>query len=520
MPTPPHHFKFKAAQQPSLRGSYGASIGALVFLALLQAPLARAVPINFAGGQFGDPAVIHYLSDAVTPIPTDGSFKFELGVFASPFVPTVANHDQWLANWRPVTDAVGAPDPAATTDFTIIPFLFGDFDGFNSTVDLLHNNPPHGVGVQTYIWGFDNRSVAGAGQWILLTDSAEWKIPDALSGLSNSPTWTVGNSNPAQILLGSRTGASMTMGSVNVGGAVGPLITIDDQNTNEDSGSVSFTIELSESAQTATTVNYSVVAETAEPGDDFTVDSGTLTIDAGATTAPLAVSVAEDNIDETNETFRVVLTNPQGATLMDPEGIGTIVDNDPPPQVSISAATAYENGGTLQIPISLSAPSEFPISVNLVQSAGNIVVGVDIVTLPTIANFAPGETSITVGVSLIDDSTPEVDKWNFITLDSPVNAVLGSAGVKSAITILDDDALAQLEGTGSLSFNAATGVMTISWDAVANRPYHIMFTTDLINWAPLPEAGMLNPTSSNASFTHPDAAEIRGFYKIVNGHAP
>jgi subtilisin family serine protease/subtilisin-like proprotein convertase family protein len=61
---------------------------------------------------------------------------------------------------------------------------------------------------------------------------------------------------------------------------------------------------------------------------DYASTSGTLTFAPGATTQTVTVAVNGDVLDEANESFLVNLSNPVEASLADPQGRGTIVDDD------------------------------------------------------------------------------------------------------------------------------------------------------------------------------------------------
>ena len=76
------------------------------------------------------------------------------------------------------------------------------------------------------------------------------------------------------------------------------------------------------------TVNYATADGTATSPADFGAISGTLTFAPGVTTQPISVSIVNDAIAEGNETFTVALSNPTVATIADPSGLGTIVDDE------------------------------------------------------------------------------------------------------------------------------------------------------------------------------------------------
>ncbi len=169
--------------------------------------------IVFAGGA---PGATSYLSDGATGVPTDGGFFFELGVFVDGFVPSAENTDEWLDHWVMMTDSQGAPDPDAKTEFALVSSIFGDYGGYSSSVEMDHNNPPFAAGTRGFLWGYDEREVAGDAEWILLTNSSDWLFPNAVTGQVPTQTWTLGTADPDEALVGTHNGSSMTMGAVAV----------------------------------------------------------------------------------------------------------------------------------------------------------------------------------------------------------------------------------------------------------------------------------------------------------------
>jgi Calx-beta domain-containing protein len=54
-----------------------------------------------------------------------------------------------------------------------------------------------------------------------------------------------------------------------------------------------------------------------------------VTFTAGTVSRTITIKVLGDSVDEADETFFVNLVTPQNATIVDGQGIITIVDNDP-----------------------------------------------------------------------------------------------------------------------------------------------------------------------------------------------
>src|SRR5262249_5065903 len=83
-----------------------------------------------------------------------------------------------------------------------------------------------------------------------------------------------------------------------------------------------------------------------------------------------------DNIDEPNETFNLSATVLSGSVTTVNAGVGTIVDDDPAPTVTIGNGSATE-GSFIVFPVSLSNPSSTPIVINLLAAGGTATAGVD-----------------------------------------------------------------------------------------------------------------------------------------------
>ena len=125
-----------------------------------------------------------------------------------------------------------------------------------------------------------------------------------------------------------------------------------------DSGSTNmvFTVTLGATSGRQVTVDYAVDStSTATSGADFTaLAGGTLTFAAGSTGAALAktvtVAVTGDELDESDETVVLKLSNAVGATLPDPAtASGTITDDDASPVLAALTAQAVTAGEDVDI---------------------------------------------------------------------------------------------------------------------------------------------------------------------------
>jgi serine/threonine protein kinase len=105
------------------------------------------------------------------------------------------------------------------------------------------------------------------------------------------------------------------------------------------SSAAAFTVNLSAPSADPITVVYSTSNDTATAGSDYVATSGTLIFEPGVTSRTIIVPTIDDSELEGDETFYVNLTSAVGGEIVDEQGVGTIVDNEVPPQVSVSAVS-------------------------------------------------------------------------------------------------------------------------------------------------------------------------------------
>lgn len=181
---------------------------------------------------------------------------------------------------------------------------------------------------------------------------------------------------------------------------------------------------------------------TAVAGSDYFAHGQSGTIYAGSSQANVYVIVTGDTQNEADETLVLNLTDPAGATLVDGQGVGTILNDDPLPSVSVSGCSTVEGSGgnpACTFSVSLSAASGRVVSVNVGTVAGTAGANVDYQHLDaTTISFQPGETSKAVGIAVFGDTLDEPDEAFQLALSSPQNATLATGAAVG--TIVDDDA--------------------------------------------------------------------------------
>ena len=75
------------------------------------------------------------------------------------------------------------------------------------------------------------------------------------------------------------------------------------------------------------TVDWTTAPGTADE-TDFEAASGTLRFAPGEQTRQIRIALTGDGLPEADESFAILLSNPQGAELLDAEAIGLILNDD------------------------------------------------------------------------------------------------------------------------------------------------------------------------------------------------
>lgn len=225
-----------------------------------------------------------------------------------------------------------------------------------------------------------------------------------------------------------------------------PTITISDARVTEgNTGTVkaNFTISLSAPSSKEVSVALSAAVGTAG-GDDFRLDYSLAVFGPGQLTQTVPVIIYGDTLDEADEVFTVSLARATNATIARARGVGSIVDNDPTPTVTITNATVTEpDSDTVSafFVVKLSAPSGRTVSVKYATANGTsnpATAGTDYTALALrTLTFSPGETAKTITVAVKGDLIKELNETFFVNLSGPVNATVADGQGQG--TILNDD---------------------------------------------------------------------------------
>ena len=108
-----------------------------------------------------------------------------------------------------------------------------------------------------------------------------------------------------------------------------PVIQVADSEATEGhDAEIVFRVTLDKAASEPVTVSYATADGTAQAGEDYEAASGMLTFEPGETEKTVAVTIIDDEVEDSGQMFRLILSDPTGARLADAEAVGTILNTE------------------------------------------------------------------------------------------------------------------------------------------------------------------------------------------------
>lgn len=257
---------------------------------------------------------------------------------------------------------------------------------------------------------------------------------------------------------------------------------VEDTGYPDESVTAVLTVQLNAVSGRDTTVTY-LLSGTATEGQDYAITPTTIMIPAGVTRQDIYVNIKYDDISEDDERVVVKLDS---FTNADPDPdpakiIHTVVilDNDIVyvafilPDQKVSEAV-----GAVAVEVQLSSASSRDIAVGF-QVGGTASSGGDYkITSPSsyVLTFPAGTKQASIQVELIGDSVTEPDETVIFTLQSPVNAQLGSPTVHT-MTITNAPVVWFASESQYAMENASTMTVTVNLSPVLTQtvlvPFHL-----------------------------------------------
>ncbi|MBI4238130.1 MAG: FG-GAP repeat protein [Deltaproteobacteria bacterium] len=281
-------------------------------------------------------------------------------------------------------------------------------------------------------------------------------VNDALDETDETIEVTI--ANPGNATLGANTIHTYTI----TDNDATPTVAVADVSVDESAGTATVTVTMTGYSASSVTVDYATSNGTATAVADYTATNGTLTWTTGQTgDKTYAVTIANDALDEADETITNTLSNAANATLSDSTGVATITDNDATPTIAFSASSSSgaESATPATITIALSAVSERDVTVDYALSGTATGSGTDYTLANGTATITAGNTSTNVSATVVDDALAEGDETMILTLSNPSNATLGTTAGHT-YTITDDDTAALTVTESGGATNVTEGGVT------------------------------------------------------------
>ncbi|MDE2813874.1 MAG: hypothetical protein OXM01_12650, partial [Gemmatimonadota bacterium] len=289
---------------------------------------------------------------------------------------------------------------------------------------------------------------------------------------------------------------------------------------SEDDEALEFLVRLSAESSEVVTVDYATASGTAEAGDDYEATIGTLTFPTGTTERTIRVPIIDDNVEEEEETFTVVLRN-SNATIGDGEATGVITDNDESDGVETrtdtdvvtqtdtdevkSDVTDVTAGDDLRVVVSIAADLTSVVEGQMARFTltreGELTAPLTVLVqvtehgafltdeVPTEATFAANAATTTLLVATEDDGHVEANGSVTATITSGATYQVGDAA-SATVAVINNDvrgvtvmptALAIREG-GSASYTVVltsepTANVTVAVQVPADAEISVTSTT-------------------------------------------
>ena len=216
-----------------------------------------------------------------------------------------------------------------------------------------------------------------------------------------------------------------------------PTLLTADSSAAEGDGELVFLVRLAARSGRVVTVDYRTSDADAREGEDFEGVSGTIEFTPGELSKRIAVPVLDDDLDEVDEKFHLLLSAPTNAVLEIPQAVGTIKDDDAEPTLRVEDATASESAGMIEFGATLDAPAGRDLIYLCWTTDGEAHAGQDYEEQQVEWVIPAGATTAVAAVSLIDDALDETEETFTVSFANPREP--GNAAVTAVGTIEDDD---------------------------------------------------------------------------------
>ena len=338
-------------------------------------------------------------------------------------------------------------------------------------------------------------------------------VDDALVEGSETVGLFLTNAGPVGIAaLGAISNASLTIVDNDFGvGVLGFAST--NFNALENAGFATITIVRTNGSSGAVSVNFATVdgVGTATAGVDYRSTNGILTFADGEVSKSFNVPLLDDVVVEGNETVGLVLLGVTGGaglgltnatlTIVDDDAFGTF-------QFSTNSYSVVESAGSVTVTVNRIGGIIGSVAVGLITTNGTATPGVDYLPVVQVLNFAPGQTTTNISISIINDQIVEPVETFDVVLTGPTGGALLGAITNATVSITDDDMQFTFALTNfTVLENAGTAVINVLRYGVTNSTGTVAYaTSDSTAFSGVDYVGVTNtltflPGVTNTNFT-------------------
>jgi hypothetical protein len=286
-------------------------------------------------------------------------------------------------------------------------------------------------------------TVAGHGQFLFNTTSRAlmWDADGSGSSASGIAIATF------------NTGTALSASQIKILGSAPPVvgnISINDVSVTEgNAGTTTMTFTVSRSGGTAAfSINYETLDGSATLGaNDYLQALGQISFAENQTAQTIQVTINGDTLIESNENLFVNLSGASSGTIIDAQGVGTILNDDSPAPVvgdiSINDVTLSEgNAGTKLATFTVSRTGTAAFAIDYATANGTATASSDYVSASGTLNFSANQTSKTFTVTINGDTIAEANENFSVNLTGATGGtVVDAQGIG---TISNDDSPIQV----------------------------------------------------------------------------
>jgi Ca2+-binding RTX toxin-like protein len=355
------------------------------------------------------------------------------------------------------------------------------------------DNLTGGAGVDRFILGdaaniyYDDRNVttAGTNDHATITDFNPSEDKVQLQGVASNYLLVVSGTNtnlyvdkagtePDELIgiFQNVTGLSLTSSAFEYVAPVSQVAFSAGTFSAVENGAAQVTVVRTGSTVGSISVTLALANGTATAPADYNNAAISVTFNNGESSKVIMIPVVDDTIFEPNETINLSLTNPSTGVSLGTQNtaVFTIVDNDSavPGTITFSGSnySVNENGSpVVAITLVRNGGSDGAVAATVNLADGTANAPSDYNNAPITVDFADKETSKTIVIPIVNDTTYELNETVNLTLVNPTGGATLGTQKTAALTILDDDAvpgvLAFSQGNYSVNENG-TAVVAVT----------------------------------------------------------